>query len=190
MKFKMTMPSAILGLIVFIVVALQSFGKFNSGKWSGTAGIVVALAGAAMGLAIAVAATSAGDSAPSSPVDADAIDFEQMKDRGFEAELAGHRARRYLGPHFTAGEGARMQTEFKRRLHWLQWGSVAGLLVLIAAPNVPGQAAPNQDARGKTSYDQVAPVLVGQGTFAEVMAKDKADKGLNAHQLEKPKDDN
>jgi hypothetical protein len=72
MKFKMTFPSAILGLIVFIVVVLQSFGKFNSGKWSGTAGIVVALAGAALGLAIAVTATSAGDAAPSSPVDADA----------------------------------------------------------------------------------------------------------------------
>jgi hypothetical protein len=70
MKFKMTIPSAIVGLIVFIVVALQSFGKYNSGKWSATAGIVVALAGAAMGLALAVTATSAGDSAKS--VDADA----------------------------------------------------------------------------------------------------------------------
>jgi NADH:ubiquinone oxidoreductase subunit 6 (subunit J) len=72
MKFKMTIPSAILGLIVFIVVALQSFGKYNSGKWTGTAGIVVALAGAAIGLALAVTATSARDPAKSSPVDADA----------------------------------------------------------------------------------------------------------------------
>jgi hypothetical protein len=45
MKIKMTIPSAILGLVVFIVVALQSFGKINTGKWSGTAGVVVALAG-------------------------------------------------------------------------------------------------------------------------------------------------
>jgi len=72
MKCKMAIPSAILGLIVFIVVALQSLGKYNSGKWSGTAGIVVALAGAAMGLALAVTATSAGDPAKSPPVGADA----------------------------------------------------------------------------------------------------------------------
>src|SRR5258708_30347121 len=72
MKFKMTIPSVILGLIVFIVVALQSFGKYNSEKWSGTVGIVVALAGAAIGLALAVTATSAGDPAKSSLVDADA----------------------------------------------------------------------------------------------------------------------
>jgi hypothetical protein len=72
MKFKMTIPRAMLGLIVFIVVALQSFGKYNSGKWSATAGIVVALGGAAMGLALAVTATSPGDPAKSSPVDADA----------------------------------------------------------------------------------------------------------------------
>jgi len=39
-------------------------------KWSETAGIVVALAGAAIGLALA--ATSAGDPAPSSPFDANA----------------------------------------------------------------------------------------------------------------------
>lgn len=72
MKFKMTIPSAILGLIVFIIVALQSFGKYSSGKWSETAGTVVALAGAAMGLLLAVTAASAGDPATSSPVDAGA----------------------------------------------------------------------------------------------------------------------
>jgi len=32
------------------------------------------------------------------------------------------------------------------------------------------------DPRGKTSYDQIAPPLLGQQTFAETMAKDKADK--------------
>jgi hypothetical protein len=72
MRLKMTIPSAILGLIVFIVIALQSVGKYHSGKWSGTAGIVVGLAGAAIGLALAVTATSAGDPATSSPVDPDA----------------------------------------------------------------------------------------------------------------------
>jgi len=72
MKFKMTISSAMLGLIVFIVVAFHSFGKINSGKWSTTAGVVVALAGAALGLAIAVTATSAGDAAPAPPENADA----------------------------------------------------------------------------------------------------------------------
>lgn len=36
--------------------------------------------------------------------------------------------------------------------------------------------APLPEARGKSSYDQVSPVLLGQQTFAEMMAKDKADK--------------
>jgi hypothetical protein len=61
MKFKMTIPSAILGLVVFAVVALQGVGKYNSGKWSGTVGIVVALAGAATGLALAVTAPIGGN---------------------------------------------------------------------------------------------------------------------------------
>jgi hypothetical protein len=72
MKFEMTPQSAILGLIVFIFVALQSFGRYHSGQWSGTAGIVVALAGAAVGLALAVTATSAGAPAKSRSVDANA----------------------------------------------------------------------------------------------------------------------
>ena len=58
MKIRVTIKSGLLGLVVFIVFALQSFGKVSGGKWSETVGIVVALAGAALGLAIAVTATS------------------------------------------------------------------------------------------------------------------------------------
>jgi hypothetical protein len=87
MKFKMTIPSATLGLIVFVVVALQSFGKYNSGKWSGTAGIVVGLAGAAIGLALAVTATSARDPAKSSPVDADAMPTTRKPPRQFRNSI-------------------------------------------------------------------------------------------------------
>jgi NADH:ubiquinone oxidoreductase subunit 6 (subunit J) len=72
MKFKVTIPGAILGLIVFVVVALQSVGKYYTGKWSGTVGIVVASVGAAMGLALAFTATSASYPVKSSPADADA----------------------------------------------------------------------------------------------------------------------
>ena len=42
---------------------------------------------------------------------------------------------------------------------------------------VPAQPPPAQpSANAKSSYDQIAPVLLGKGTFKEVMAKDKADK--------------
>ena len=45
------------------------------------------------------------------------------------------------------------------------------------------QPAPKPEARGKTSYDQISPVLLGQVTFADMMAKDKADKaGVMARQ--------
>jgi cytochrome c peroxidase len=37
-------------------------------------------------------------------------------------------------------------------------------------------AQQDPDPRGKTSYDQIAPPLLGQKTFAETMTKDKADK--------------
>src|SRR5215470_17044855 len=63
----------------------------------------------------------------------------------------------------------------------LRWIAVAAILV-GGAPAARAQPAPAKDteqappARGKTSYDQMAPVLLGQDTFAAVMAKDKADK--------------
>src|SRR5262249_62302391 len=43
----------------------------------------------------------------------------------------------------------------------------------------PGNDKPKKDI-GKTSYDQIAPVIVGKETFAEVMARDKEnkDKGM------------
>ena len=66
MKFKVTIKSALLGLVVVIVFLIQSFGKVSSGKWSQTVGVVVALVGAALGLAIAVTATSPANSVPAS----------------------------------------------------------------------------------------------------------------------------
>jgi cytochrome c peroxidase len=57
--------------------------------------------------------------------------------------------------------------------HWLR-GLAA--LVVLAAPSLthPGLAFGQEQV--PSSYDQVAPVLQGKGTFAGVMAKDKADK--------------
>ncbi len=54
------------------------------------------------------------------------------------------------------------------------YGGVAAQPAPRAGNANPPQALP--PARGKTSYDQVAPPLLGQKTFAEVLAKDKADK--------------
>jgi len=64
----------------------------------------------------------------------------------------------------------------RRRLPWL-----AALAVLLAAslthPRLAlGQAPSAQEPPSKSSYDQIAPALVGQQTFPEMMAKDKADK--------------
>jgi len=54
------------------------------------------------------------------------------------------------------------------------------VVLLIAAPAAWAQpadsAAALPDARGKSSYDQISPVLLGQETLSATMAKDKADK--------------
>jgi cytochrome c peroxidase len=52
-------------------------------------------------------------------------------------------------------------------------------LIVVAAPICEAQGKePSKDQQepAKTSYDQIAPVLLGQGTFQSVMTKDKADK--------------
>ncbi|HJZ58394.1 MAG TPA: hypothetical protein VKE74_25860, partial [Gemmataceae bacterium] len=51
------------------------------------------------------------------------------------------------------------------------------VIALAAWRMVPAQQPPGQPAPGtKSSYDQIAPVLLGKGTFQDVLAKDKADK--------------
>src|SRR5262249_46825644 len=77
----------------------------------------------------------------------------------------------------TTRRGATLLTSFCL----LRWVAVAAILV-GGAPASRAQTAPAKSAgqmppeRGKTSYDQMQPVLLGQDTFAAVMAKDKADK--------------
>jgi cytochrome c peroxidase len=54
-----------------------------------------------------------------------------------------------------------------------------------AALNRSQSQEPQKGTVGKTSYDQVAPTLLGEQTFEAVMAKDKADKeAVNARQAE------
>jgi cytochrome c peroxidase len=60
------------------------------------------------------------------------------------------------------------------------------LLFYLATPSStqqpPGAGQPKPDV-GKTSYDQISPVLIGQETFAAMMARDKAAKaGIMARQ--------
>jgi cytochrome c peroxidase len=65
----------------------------------------------------------------------------------------------------------------RRRLSWLAAATAFAFLAILSlhrSEPVVGQERDN--APPKTSYDQIAPVLIGQDTFAAVMAKDKADK--------------
>jgi cytochrome c peroxidase len=73
-----------------------------------------------------------------------------------------------------------MQPPNLRRLRpWLLALAGCGLVLCLALPSLtqqPGsQEAPKRDV-GKTSYDQIAPVILGQETFAARVAKDKAGK--------------
>jgi cytochrome c peroxidase len=67
------------------------------------------------------------------------------------------------------------------RIHrWLPWLTAAAAIAVLAAPALiwsrPRQEAKDAKPSAPSSYDQIAPVLVGEGTFASVMAKDKAAK--------------
>jgi cytochrome c peroxidase len=55
------------------------------------------------------------------------------------------------------------------------WLFLGGFLVLAGTLWSRAQPGP-APTESKSSYDQIAPVLLGKGTFQEVMAKDKADK--------------
>jgi cytochrome c peroxidase len=72
----------------------------------------------------------------------------------------------------TANEGRTL-----RRVPWS--GAAAFLVYLIVPPQAGAQQVPQQGGQkppAASSYDQIAPVLLGQETFQARMAKDKADK--------------
>jgi cytochrome c peroxidase len=81
-----------------------------------------------------------------------------------------------------------MQSRNIGRLHrWLPWLTAAAALAVLAAPALiwsrPRQEEKKAPANTPSSYDQVAPALLGQVTFESVRAKDKADKkGVMARQ--------
>jgi cytochrome c peroxidase len=66
----------------------------------------------------------------------------------------------------------------KRMVRWLPLAVLAGVLIVVAG-SLHSQTADTPKppaADSQSSYDQIAPVLLGKGTFQEVRAKDKADK--------------
>jgi cytochrome c peroxidase len=64
-----------------------------------------------------------------------------------------------------------------RRLSWLAASAAFAFLAILSLHRSEPAAGQERDnAPPKTSYDQIAPVLIGQDTFAAVVAKDKADK--------------
>jgi len=74
-----------------------------------------------------------------------------------------------------------MQTDSKRRIwRWLPWLVVPAVLVFLVVPSLTRPQSRAEEDKPKddtpSSYDQIAPVLQGKGSFQSVMAKDKADK--------------
>ena len=64
----------------------------------------------------------------------------------------------------------------ERTYRWLGYRLVAVILVLFSQTMLGLATSRAQDSSTKSSYDQIAPVLLGKESFQAVMAKDKADK--------------
>ena len=81
-----------------------------------------------------------------------------------------------------------MPGQYRKQLRrWFPWIALTITLLFLAIPSMtrsqsnPGGAAP--PAPTSSSYDQIAPVLLGKEKFEDVVAKDKADKdGVMARQ--------
>ena len=74
-----------------------------------------------------------------------------------------------------------MQADYPDRIRrWFRWVAVTATLALLAIPSIT-RSQPNADGdkpkeASTSSYDQIAPVLLGKESFQAVMARDKADK--------------
>ncbi|HEY7159011.1 MAG TPA: cytochrome B6 [Gemmataceae bacterium] len=73
-----------------------------------------------------------------------------------------------------------MQADIRwRPMRWLPWLAVCCLCLYLASPSLtqPKRGdAPANGAAPASSYDQITPVLLGQKSFAAMMAEDKAHK--------------
>ena len=74
-----------------------------------------------------------------------------------------------------------MQADYRKRIRrWFPWVAVMAALVLLAVPSMI-RSQPNADGdkpkdKISSSYDQIAPVLLGKESFQEVLTKDKAER--------------
>jgi hypothetical protein len=77
-------------------------------------------------------------------------------------------------------EEASVRIENKRLVwRWLPWLAGAAGLALLAASSLTRPASGADQEKQKdvaSSYDQIAPVLLGKESFQAVLARDKADK--------------
>jgi cytochrome c peroxidase len=74
-----------------------------------------------------------------------------------------------------------MQAERARRIcRWLPWFAIPVVLVILVVPSLTRSQPKSNGDKPKdaspSSYDQIAPVLLGKESFQTVRAKDKADK--------------
>jgi len=74
-----------------------------------------------------------------------------------------------------------MQVDYGKRIwRWSPWVAVTAGLVFLAVPSITrSQSKANGDKPNdntSSSYDQIAPVLLGKESFQEVLTRDKADK--------------
>jgi cytochrome c peroxidase len=68
---------------------------------------------------------------------------------------------------------------------WLPWLAGCAILLPLVGPSLTQSEEPTKKRAdvGKTSYDQISPVILGQESFEKMMAKDKEDKpGVEARQ--------
>lgn len=74
-----------------------------------------------------------------------------------------------------------------RNGNWLPWMAFLVVVMTLAIPSLSRSQSKDGDAPprdvGKSSYDQIAPVILGQETFMQVLTRDKAGKdGVMARQ--------
>jgi cytochrome c peroxidase len=71
-----------------------------------------------------------------------------------------------------------MQVHFRRLRPWLLAAAGCGLLLYLVSPSATQTGGGKEKKRdvGKTTYDQISPVILGQETFAQMVARDKAGK--------------
>src|SRR5437879_5901854 len=74
-----------------------------------------------------------------------------------------------------------MPSDYRKQIRrWFPWIALPIALLFLAIPSMTrSQAQPDGNtppAPTTSSYDQLAPVLLGKEKFQDVVAKDKADK--------------